>query len=162
MSLKVFDLQCAQGHVFEGWFGSHADYDAQHSRGLITCPLCGNGVIEKKLSAPRLNVSGLREGKPPMPSPSQAHPEATSSAPAAGAAPSAAVQAQMLQHLRQVIRNTENVGTQFADEARRIHHGDAPERPIRGVATADERQSLTDEGIAVAPIPAMFDDDRLQ
>jgi hypothetical protein len=51
MSLKVFDLQCAQGHVFEGWFGSHADFDSQHSRGLITCPMCGNGVIEKKLSA---------------------------------------------------------------------------------------------------------------
>jgi hypothetical protein len=158
MSLKVFDLQCAQGHVFEGWFGSHADFDSQHSRGLITCPICGNGVIEKKLSAPRLNVSGLREGRPPMPAPA----DPSSSAPAGGPPASAAMQAQFLQHLRQVIRNTENVGTQFADEARRIHHGDAPERPIRGVATADERQSLTDEGIAVAPIPALFDDDRLQ
>jgi hypothetical protein len=158
MSLKVFDLQCAQGHVFEGWFGSHADFDSQHSRGLITCPMCGNGVIEKKLSAPRLNVSGLREGRPPMPTPA----DASSSAPAGDPPVSAAMQAQFLQHLRQVIRNTENVGSQFADEARRIHHGDAPERPIRGVATADERQSLTDEGIAVAPIPALFDDDRLQ
>jgi hypothetical protein len=159
MSLKVFDLQCAHGHVFEGWFRSHADYDTQHARGLITCPLCGNGVIEKKLSAPRLNVSGLRDGKSPTPPHGAAD---MVSAPSAGPPASAALQAQFLQHMRQVIRNTENVGTQFADEARRIHHGDAPERPIRGVASADERQSLTDEGIAVAPIPALLDDDRLQ
>ena len=72
------------------------------------------------------------------------------------------MQAAMLKQLREVLRQTENVGERFATEARRIHHGDAPERPIRGVATQQERQSLAEEGIAVAPIPALLDDDRLQ
>lgn len=160
MALKVFDLQCAAGHVFEGWFGSHADYDSQHARGLIACPLCGDASITKKLSAPRLNVSGARE--PAMAS-------AASTTAGAPAAPAAAapvlppqMQAQMLRQLREMVRQTENVGDQFAREARRIHHGDAPERTIRGVASAQERRELVEEGIAVAPIPALLDDEHLQ
>ena len=159
MSLKVFDLQCEHGHVFEGWFGSHADYDSQHERGLITCPLCGNSTIVKKLSAPRLNVSGLRTS-----SSAQHEPNAVTDpgrAETHSAIP-AAVQAELIKQFRHMVKQTENVGEQFADEARRIHHGDAPERAIRGIATAEEQRSLADEGIAVAPIPAMLDDERLQ
>ena len=59
MALKVFDLQCEHSHIFEGWFGSHDDYDAQQARGLVTCPVCGSASITKRLSAPRLNVSHL-------------------------------------------------------------------------------------------------------
>jgi len=150
MAFKVFDLQCEHGHVFEGWFSSHSDFDTQRERGLIACPLCDSKTIAKKLSAPMLNVSG---SKPPQP----AAPREPDKTPMPAAA-----QAAMLQQLRQVLRQTENVGDRFATEARRIHHGDAPERPIRGVATREERQSLTEEGIAVAAIPALLDDDRLQ
>ncbi|GAA0489450.1 MULTISPECIES: DUF1178 family protein [Pigmentiphaga] len=150
MAFKVFDLQCEHGHVFEGWFSSHSDFDTQRERGLISCPLCDSKSIDKKLSAPMLNVSGSK---------APAVPAARES----GSAPmSPDMQAAMLQQLRELLRRTENVGERFATEARRIHHGDAPERPIRGVATQEERQSLAEEGIAVAPIPALLDDDRLQ
>ena len=59
MALKVFDLQCEHGHIFEGWFGSHEDYDAQQARGLVSCPVCASATITKRLSAPRLNVAHL-------------------------------------------------------------------------------------------------------
>ena len=147
MTFKVFDLQCERGHVFEGWFSSHSDFDTQRERGLISCPLCDSKSIDKKLSAPMLNVSGSRE-------PSESAKRA--------AAKPAAMQAAMLQQLREVLRQTENVGERFAAEARRIHHGEAPERPIRGVATHEEQQSLVEEGIPVAAIPALLDDERLQ
>jgi hypothetical protein len=152
MAFKVFDLQCEQGHVFEGWFASHADYDSQRERGLVSCPLCSSVTVEKKLSAPMLNVSGVKERPQPVPS---------SSAPAQGSVP-AERQADLLRQVRKMLRQTENVGEQFAAEARRIHHGEAPERAIRGVATASEREALVEEGIAVAAIPAVLDDERLQ
>ncbi len=151
MALKVFDLQCEHGHVFEGWFGSHDDYDAQRSRGLVTCPVCDSNEIVKRLSAPHLNVAPL-------------HQPASAQAPAqgAGSIPMSVLQAQVMRQVRELIRNTENVGTRFAEEARRIHQGDADERPIRGVATPEERASLAEDGIDVMSVPAFLDDDRLQ
>jgi hypothetical protein len=156
MAFKVFDLQCEHGHVFEGWFSSHDDYDSQRERGLVSCPVCSSIVIDKKLSAPMLNVSGIKSGIK-----SSSRP-AASAEPAAAAALPPEAQAQVLTHLRQLLRQTENVGERFATEARRIHEGDAPERPIRGVATPQERQELAEDGIAVMPIPDVLDDDRMQ
>jgi len=154
MALKVFDLQCDHGHVFEGWFGSHEDYDAQQARGLVTCPVCASASITKRLSAPRLNVSHL-------------HTEAPAQGPAVPAQATeaekmAALQAAVMRQVRALLRNTENVGARFAEEARRIHEGDADDRPIRGTATREEREALAEEGIDVLALPDFFDDDRLQ
>jgi hypothetical protein len=161
MSLKVFDLQCEQGHVFEGWFGSADNYEAQQAKGLLSCPVCESTHISKKLSAPRLNVSHLKEADA---APSSASPAAANAT--AVASPAAAqmsqLQAEVLKQIRQIVRSTENVGARFAEEARRIHDGEATERPIRGTATPQEREELAEEGIAVMPIPAFLDDDRLQ
>ena len=144
MALKVFDLQCEHGHIFEGWFGSHEDYDAQQARGLVSCPVCGSASITKRLSAPRLNVAHLH-------------------APAASDAEKmAALQAVVMRQVRAVLRNTENVGARFAEEARRIHEGDADERPIRGTATREEREALAEDGIDVMAVPDFLDDERLQ
>lgn len=159
MSLKVFDLLCEHGHVFEGWFASADNFESQQARGLLTCPVCDSHKVTKKLSAPRLNVSRIRN---------ESAKDAAQQQPggAAVAAPSgvqiAQLQAEMLQRLRQVIRNTEDVGSRFADEARRMHEGEAQERAIRGTATAEEQEELVEEGIAVMPIPAFLDDERLQ
>ncbi|NGM88793.1 DUF1178 family protein [Parapusillimonas sp. SGNA-6] len=161
MSLKVFDLQCEQGHVFEGWFSSADNYEAQQAKGLLSCPVCESTHISKKLSAPRLNVSHLKEADA---APSSASPTAANAT--AVASPAAAqmsqLQAEVLKQIRQIVRSTENVGARFAEEARRIHDGEATERPIRGTATPQEREELAEEGIAVMPIPAFLDDDRLQ
>ena len=155
MALKVFDLQCDQGHLFEGWFGSHGDYDAQQARGLVTCPVCASAQVTKRLSAPHLNVGHLHA--PP------AAPAAGAQAKSqAGPADVARLQAAVLRQIRDMVRNTENVGPRFAEEARRIHAGDADERPIRGTATTEERQALNEDGIDVMTLPDILDDDRLQ
>lgn len=157
MGLKVFDLQCEHGHVFEGWFGSHDDYDAQQARGLVTCPVCQSAVIEKKLSAPRLNVGHYAE--PAQASESESREVVATSQ---NANQLAQLQAFVLQQMRELVSNTENVGERFAEEARRIHSGESDERPIRGIATREERESLAEEGIAVVSLPDFLDVDRLQ
>jgi len=155
MALKVFDLQCEQGHVFEGWFGSHEDYDTQQAQGLVTCPMCSSATITKRMSAPRLNVSHLHAQPQPPARPAQ--PAGPGDATAM-----ARLQAAVLQQMRELIRKTENVGPRFAEEARRIHEGEADDRPIRGTATPEERVALSEEGIDVLALPDFLDDERLQ
>lgn len=149
--MKVLDLRCANGHGFEGWFGSEEDFLSQNGRGLVECPLCADRVVTRLPSAPRLNLSGARD---PEPAPS-------SSGPPAGAEPRAAataadLHARWLQAVRHVMENTDDVGDRFASEARRIHYGETESRGIRGQATAEERLALNEEGIEVMslPIPA--------
>lgn len=156
MSLKVFDLQCESGHMFEGWFASNEAYDTQRERGLLSCPVCESNKVQKMLSAPRLNMGKGREPQAAVAEPrsSQATPEVSPEL--------AQLQAQVLQHMRQMLRNTDNVGERFAQEARRMHEGEIEHRAIRGTATQEERAELVEEGIAVMPIPAFLDDDRLQ
>lgn len=153
MSLKVFDLQCESGHVFEGWFTSNEAYESQRDGGLLSCPVCESKQINKMLSAPRLNMGKGRE-----------NPEAErSSVPASQEAPTPAnLQAQALQFMRQMLRNADNVGERFAQEARRMHEGEIEHRAIRGTATHEERAELIEDGIAVVPVPDFLDDDRLQ
>jgi hypothetical protein len=163
--MKVLDLQCRLAHRFEGWFGSQADYDAQRERGLVTCPVCNDSEITKMLSAPRLN---LGHGAAPEPTPVPGAPaadagsaadsplgRATDAASAAPALPDVApetlhqMQAAMMTMVRHVMANTEDVGTQFAEEARKIHYGEREARHIRGQASRDETEALIDEGIDV-------------
>src|SRR5690606_6335614 len=141
--MKVLDLACQNGHVFEGWFASENDFQSQKARALVQCPLCGDVCIEKQLSAPRLNLGAAR--------PSPSAPSAPSTAPAA--MPSRqALQAAWLRASRELIANTEDVGTRFAEEARRMHHGEVEARDIRGQATLKEAAALLEEGIGVLPL----------
>ncbi|MFN4118429.1 DUF1178 family protein [Acidovorax sp.] len=151
--MKVLDLQCRQAHVFEGWFASEDDFQDQRRRGLVQCPLCADDQIEKRLSAPRLNL-GAREPVQPR---AASEPAAMgAAAPQTLAAPAAlppALQAAWLELARKVVAHTEDVGAQFAEEARRMHYGEVQERAIRGQATPDEAMELLEEGIAVLPLP---------
>ena len=150
--MKVLDLQCQHGHAFEGWFGSESDFQTQLSSDLVECPLCGDHQVAKLLSAPRLNLStSLRE-------PALATSENTAVEPAAPAPdPNSATMAQMNQAwmkvVQHVMQNTEDVGSCFAEEARKSHYGEKPERNIRGQVTATESQALHEEGIAVVSLP---------
>jgi len=137
--MKVLDLACSQTHVFEGWFGSEDDFQAQLARGLVECPVCGDTQVAKRLSAPRLNLGA----QPPRAAPKQDVVATTDPA----------LQAKWLQMVRHVLANTEDVGERFAEEARRIHYGESEERNIRGQASAEETQSLLEEGIGVLPLP---------
>lgn len=136
--MKVLNLRCAHGHGFEGWFGSDDDFLDQNGRGAIECPLCTDRVITRLPSAPRLNLSGAREEVP--------------AAPTAKPAP-ADLQAAWLAAARELMARTDDVGTGFAEEARRIHYGEVPQRGIRGQATPEEREALRDEGIETLTLP---------
>lgn len=150
--MKVLDLRCEHGHGFEGWFGSEADFTGQLERGLVECPMCGNKAVTRLPSAPRLNLSGARAPATPQPA---ATPAPSDSAPASAAPTPEAQQLQALwmKAVRHVMDNTEDVGSRFADEARRIHYGDAPNRGIRGQASPDQAAELAEEGIDVLPLP---------
>ena len=131
--MKVLNLRCANGHGFEGWFASDDDYMEQNGGGLIECPLCADKIICRLPSAPRLNLSGASE---PV-----AKPQAVD------------LQAAWLATVRQLMAQTEDVGEQFAEQARRIHYGEDPARGIRGHATPHERAALREEGIETMAIP---------
>ncbi|MFC5497925.1 DUF1178 family protein [Caenimonas terrae] len=140
--MKVLDLQCAQQHSFEGWFGSEADFQDQLACGLVECPLCGDVAISKLLSAPRLNLGGGKE-----PAPAARHQQDLV------AAPDRTMQAAWMKMVRHVMANTEDVGARFPEEARRMHYGETQERGIRGQASPGETQALLEEGIGVLPLP---------
>ena len=154
--MKVFNLQCSDQHAFEGWFSNEEDFQAQLASGLLLCPLCNDGVIIKMPSAPRLNISGAREG-----SPSLQTPNATPSAPSLPQSPTQGMQVRLdMQHaalkaMRHLMANSVDVGERFAEEARRIHYGETASRNIRGKATRAESESLLEEGIEFMSLPAL-------
>ena len=168
--MKVLDLQCGQHHVFEGWFGSEDDFQSQLTRGLVTCPLCGDASVTKMLSAPRLNLSTTRgereavsdmtttQSKPASASDANTLAEQTVSVPRLPSLQEvtnlepAQLQAALLKMVRHVVANTQDVGNSFPEEARKMHYGEAEHRNIRGYATAEETEELIDEGIAVMPL----------
>ncbi len=134
----VFDLKCAaSAHVFEAWFGSSADYESQRARGLVQCPICGDGEIAKAVMAPRLTPSSGGPG----PQEHASDPDIKQSL-----AKLAALQSKLLER-------SEHVGARFAAEARAIHLGEADARPIHGRATRAEAEGLLGDGIPVAPLP---------
>lgn len=154
--MKVLDLHCAHLHNFEGWFASEDDFQSQLSRQLVSCPLCGDTAIQKKLSAPRLNLSASR-GEQELPNSAALVP--VENQPVVPAVQEVAnldtnqLQAAWMHMVRHVVANTEDVGSQFPEEARKMHYGEAEHRNIRGHATPAETESLLEEGIQVMPLP---------
>ncbi|MFN4897520.1 MAG: DUF1178 family protein [Burkholderiales bacterium] len=176
--MKVLNLQCAGMHNFEGWFGSEEDYQSQRERDLVACPLCANTQVRKLPSAPRLNL-GAAEPRNSKPEIQTEEVSANAGAGAGTAAPAPSWQQRTLQlelsrqvngaqvhpetvqmvqeawmkMVKHVIANTEDVGQNFAEEARKMHYGESEERNIRGQASMEETQDLLEEGIEVMPLP---------
>ncbi len=138
----VFDLQCAAGHRFEGWFASAEDFAGQRTRGLVSCPSCGGHQVERVPSATRYNAGAVEAPQP--------KPEKQAEA---GKDPFAIAQMLYSRLLDEMLRTSEDVGADFPAEARRIHYKEAPERSIRGLATDREHQELVDEGVPVMRLP---------
>lgn len=150
--MKVLDLRCSHGHGFEGWFASNEAFETQLAAGLVECPVCADTRIVKLLSAPRLNLGNAK-----APAEAAAASALPSSAPAKAQAPAEqSPEARWMRAVREVLAKTEDVGDRFADEARRMHYGEAEERGIRGQATREQAEALLEEGIPVMalPIPA--------
>jgi hypothetical protein len=138
--MKVLNLRCRNDHRFEGWFASDDDFVSQVDRGLMACPICSDLAITRLPSAPRVNLLGRGDDTPSASQPAQQ--------PAMPANPERQ-QAQWLRAAREMIASTEDVGERFAEEARRIHYGEAEQRGIRGRASREDAESLRDEGIEV-------------
>lgn len=129
-----YALICEHEHEFEGWFGSSGDYDDQQVRGLLECPVCASKAVRKQIMAPA--VSGTRR---------TVQDEAR---------PTRAMMLEAMGRLRQhVEENFDNVGDNFAKEARAIHEGEAEARGIYGQATPTEVKELVEDGVPVAPLP---------
>jgi len=141
--VKIFDLLCANDHRFEGWFTSGADFDRQRDSGIIACPMCGDSQVVKVPAASYVNTG------------------ASDRAPKSEVAEANADQSQyanfrsavLTRLIDYVMKNTDDVGKDFPEEARKIHYGESPERKIRGTATTQEVTELRDEGIEVVPLP---------
>ena len=135
--MKVLNLRCSNDHRFEGWFASADDFRSQGERGLVSCPMCNDTSVFRLPSAPRLNVSKQRDVVP-----------AEAKVPV-----QAQMQAHWLRAVRHMMKNTEDVGDRFPEEARRIHYGETQERGIRGRASPADADALREEGIDVVAVP---------
>ena len=133
--------------MFEGWFASEEDLAAQRERGQLDCPMCGNADVVRLPSAPRLNISGAK-----APSAEQA-PAAAAPGDDFAMAIHGQAAARFVEAVAELLKNTQDVGDRFAEEARRIHYGESDAKAIRGRTTPQEREALADEGIEVFTLP---------
>ena len=132
----VFDLICKEQHRFEGWFASGEDFASQKDRGLLECPICGGAHVEK-LPAAKIRT----QAEPAIPAKSVA-PQAEKTE-----------KVDVAQIIDYILTHSEDVGAKFAEEARKIHYQETPQRSIRGVASRSETEELRDEGIPVFALP---------
>ena len=181
-----FSLRCDKAHEFEGWFRSSSDFDAQIQRNLLACPVCGSTSVQKALMAPAVtgtkkSTDGLEPNMGPAPpvTPEADHAAGPNDASAKAASNSRALPVPQAAHLppalqahpqmqevlnamrelrRRVTAEADYVGGGFAEEARKMHFGEADLRAIYGEATIDEAKELIEEGIDVAPLPILPED----
>lgn len=156
-----YALSCTNGHDFEAWFRSGVDFDDQQARGYLACPSCGDAAVTKSLMAPAVRPSEVREARVAV----RPGPASAAGGPAIQAAtggPAGAAQAEMIARLRELkaamLASSEDVGTSFAEEARKIHYGEAPARQVHGQASLDDARALVEEGVEVMPLPILPED----
>ena len=142
-----YDLVCDQGHEFDGWFRDSVTYDKQAKRGLVSCTSCGSSKIQKQIMAPNIAAKSNKKS------------DATTKMVAGPIDERAATMMQMMRDYRKHVEsNAENVGNNFAEEARKIHYNETEQRGIYGNATPDDAAALIEEGIDVHPIPMLPED----
>jgi hypothetical protein len=151
-----YSLACDKDHGFEGWFKSSATYDTQRKRGLVVCPECGSKKVAKALMAPNL---GARQNKTAdIVTVRATDPGETVKVASRLTERQQAVLTLMRELRKEVEAKVEYVGPKFAEEARKIHDDEAPQRGIYGEATPDEARALHEDGIDVYPLPILPDD----
>ena len=153
-----YNLRCERGHAFESWFQSSAAYESQEKRKLVNCPVCGSAKVERAIMAPQIVSKKGRDKAEPAPA-------VAADTTATAATPTPLLMAQerelraKLKELRDhIVKNADNVGERFPNEARKMHYGDIEHRPIYGEASPDEARALIEEGVEVSPLPVLPDD----
>jgi hypothetical protein len=154
-----YTLRCECGHAFESWFQSSSAYESQAKRKLVSCPACGSVKVDKAIMAPQIVSKKGRESAGPAP----VEPVASTEVTPPGSTPLLMAQERelraKLKELRDhIVKNADNVGERFPNEARKMHYGDIEHRPIYGEASPDEARALIDEGVEVTPLPVLPDD----
>jgi len=155
-----YTLICDRKHEFESWFADSAAFDKQAKRKLVACPVCDSVKVEKAIMAPRV---AAKKGRVPieMPAPAADAPAtaAPASAPVAMISPIEQEFRAKLKELReQLVKNSDNVGEKFPEEARKMHYGETEHRSIYGEATPQDAKELHEEGIEFHPLPVLPDD----
>jgi hypothetical protein len=155
-----YNLRCDKGHAFESWFQSSSAYEAQEKRKLVNCPVCGSAKVERGIMAPQIVSKRGRESAEAAPAPATA---TTTEVAAPASTPLMMAQERelraKLKELREhIVKNADNVGERFPNEARKMHYGDIEHRPIYGEASPEEARALIDEGVEVTPLPVLPDD----
>ena len=166
--MKVYNLACPLDHRFEGWFASEEDCLAQQDKGMLACPICDSTEITRMPSAPHIARSGANKDISTSTEMTVANPSSDSSSVSGALSGNvvaltggdhshleAQVQAAFLKGMRELMGRSEDVGNSFAEEARKIHYKESPERSIRGQTTLDEAEALREEGIEVLAMPMM-------
>jgi hypothetical protein len=167
--MKVYNLACPLDHRFEGWFASEEDCLAQQDKGMLACPICDSTEITRMPSAPHIAKSSSNKDVATSTDLTIANAAATDSTSVGGALSGnvvaltggdhsqleAQVQAAFLKGMRELMGRSEDVGNSFAEEARKIHYKESPERSIRGQTTLDEAEALREEGIEVMAMPML-------
>ena len=160
--MKVYNLSCPLDHRFEGWFASEADCVSQQANGILACPLCDSTEIVRMPSAPHIAKSSSSPGTALVDAPQASiAPQGSISGDVVALAGNdhsqleAQVQATFLKGMRELMGRSEDVGSAFAEEARKMHYQESPERIIRGQTTLDEAEALRDEGIEVMAMPLL-------
>jgi hypothetical protein len=151
-----YNLRCERGHAFESWFQSSAAYESQEKRKLVNCPACGSARVERAIMAPQIVSRMKRDSAAPAP-PAATDVTAPSSTPLM-MAQERELRAKLRELRDHIVKNADNVGERFPNEARKMHYGDIEHRPIYGEASPDEARSLIDEGVEVSPLPVLPDD----
>jgi hypothetical protein len=154
-----YNLRCERGHAFESWFQSSAAYETQEKRQLVNCPACGSAKVERAIMAPQIVSRKSKDRAAPAPAAPTTSTEVTTPT----STPLMMAQERelrvKLRELRDhIVKNADNVGERFPNEARKMHYGDIEHRPIYGEASPDEARALIDEGVEVSPLPVLPDD----
>jgi hypothetical protein len=151
-----YNLRCERGHAFESWFQSSQAYETQEKRKLVNCPSCGSAKVERAIMAPQIVSKKSRDRAAPAPA---AATEATTPASTPlMMAHERELRAKLKELRDHIVKNADNVGERFPNEARKMHYGDIEHRPIYGEASPEEARSLIDEGVEVSPLPVLPDD----
>jgi hypothetical protein len=151
-----YNLRCDRGHAFESWFQSSSAYESQEKRKLVSCPACGSVKVERAIMAPQIVSKKARDVAPPAPAAS-ADVAAPASTPLM-MAQERELRAKLKELRDHIVKNADNVGERFPNEARKMHYGDIEHRPIYGEASPEETRSLIDEGVEVSPLPVLPED----
>jgi hypothetical protein len=149
-----YTLRCDRGHAFESWFQSSSAYESQEKRKLVNCPACGSAKVERAIMAPQIVSKKGRGAAVPTPVADVTAPASTPLM----MAQERELRAKLKELRDHIVKNADNVGERFPNEARKMHYGDIEHRPIYGEASPDEARALIDEGVEVSSLPVLPDD----